>query len=345
MKLKRIFALLITGALVFGLTGCLGNAYEDVAVIDGTKISSGLYLMAQYNAYNEAKYKEGVDPEKNLWSQKVEGKNAVDWVRQRTEEILRRFVYVRRMCREKGITIDETSQQNLDQLNQYWPYLEDMYKQNGIAQTTAYRLMSTDELSRQLFEAMYAEGGELAVPDSELKTEYGEKFAHLQIISVPLNSSVDGEDVRDEVLAAVDGLLEQLRGGKTMEEIAGKDLAKVYEILQRPYDPETGADSIFDSHIAYQPANYDTYSEEFLASLKEQKVGDYGSYVMGATVMLYKVIPTFSDNEEFEATKATVLEQLKKDDYEEYIKGIYNAYNVEWTFGARAYFSPKKIKA
>ena len=345
LKLKKLAAPLIALLLVFSLTGCIGNLYENAGTVDGTEISSGLYLMAQYNAYNEAKNEEGIDSEKDLFKQKIDGVKASKWIESRTDELLRRYVAVRTLSRERDIEMDATGQENLQQMQQYWTYLEPTYAENGIAYTSFERYLTTDELSRQLFQQLYAKDGELAVPDDELKKEYGEKYAHIRAYSVPLNSLEEGVEVADQVLALLEKMPAMLSGGMSMETLLQKEMPAVYKITGRDFDPASAAGSIYSNYIAYEPDNYDTYSETFLAQLKEQKVGDFGYYNMGSTAIVYEKTVTFADDDAFQQERETVLTRLKNEDYEDYLKSIYETYEVEWLPFVSTYFRPTKIKA
>ena len=344
MKIKKLTALLLSAVLVLGLTGCIGNLYENVCTVDGTDISAGLYQMAQYSAYNEALNKRA-DTEKSVWDQKIEDKNATDWVRDRTEVLVRRYVAVQRLARTHGVSVSTEGQESIEQLMSYWYILEENYTKMGVAQQTVYRYMSNEDLGRQLMQKVYAEGGELYVPDDELRQAYSEKYARLSFLTIPTTTS-DGADLKDEVLAELDKILAALDGGKTMADVAGgKEFVDLYKLLERDYDATTGADGIQKSYLAYEQDNNQLYSEEFLASLREEKVGDFGYYLTmdGARVILYERIPTFADDSEFADMRSNIITDLKTDEYEAWLAEIYDAYPVDWALGARWYFGPKSV--
>lgn len=345
MMKKTLAVLALALVLALGLTGCIGNFYESAGTINGTDISGGLYLMAQYNAYTEARTNEQIDAEKDLLKQKIDGVSTSEWIKTRTEELLRRYVAIRALCRERDIELDSTGQQNIQQMQQYWTYLEDTYANNGISYETFTRYLTVDELSRQLFNDLYAEDGELAVPDEELKKQYGEEYAHIRAYSIPLNSLTEGVDVAADVLALAEKLPAKLEGGMTLEEVVTTELGPIYELTGREFTADTAADSIYSNYIQYAPDNYDTYSEEFLAKLKDQKVGDYGIYNMGSTVILYEKVDTFEDDEAYQTERENVLSKLKSDEYQDYLAAIYDTYDVEWLPFVRNYYRPSKIKS
>lgn len=342
MNLKKWAAIVLCLALTFSLTGCIGNLYENVGTINGTEISSGLYQMAQYSAFSEAKQKVE-DPDKDVLKQKIDGKSSSAWIQNRTEELLREYVAVRTLAREKDIVLDATGEENLGQISQYWSYLEESYAKNGISAVSFERYNTTQELRRQVFDATFAEGGALYIPDEELRAQYQENFVHIRAISIPLNALDETLDVQAEVKEKAKEILDNLNSGKTLEQVVEKDLPAVYEILQRDFDPATSADTIFDTYINLHPESFEVYSEEFLSRLAGQKVGDFGTYTLENTVIIYEVVPAFADDEDFAAQRSKVLNELKKDAFNEYLASIYNAYTVNWRLGARTYFRPSRM--
>lgn len=347
MKLKRLAALLLVMVMALGLlTGCIGDIYEYALSIDGTDISSGLYLMAQFTAYSEARNK--VEDSDNVLKERIEEQSATDWIRARAEELCRRYVAVQRLAREKKITLSSEGQQNAESLMQYWEYMEEMYTENGISKSTVQRYNNNGELANDLFKALYAEGGELYTPDEELKAEYAEKYAHIRFFSVPTAKlAAEGEeeatDMTAEVTEITDKLVTELKGGKTLEDVAKSGQPLVYSLLEREFDPETATDGISDSYTDLYPEDFETYSEEFLTELKNQAIGDFGSYNMGATIILYEKVEMFADDEAWETRRDTVIQSLKQEEFEDYLRSIYEGYAVNWVFGAKTHLRPGKI--
>ena len=342
MKLKKVLSLLLAAVLAFSLTGCVGNLYEYAGTIDGEDISSGLYLMAQFTAYGEAENKVE-NPDKKVLSQKVEGQSARSWISNRTEDLLRRYVLVQRLAAEREMTLSEENKSAIEQNMQYWSMLASYYENNGINQDTWGRFMANQYLADQLFMELYGEGGELASPDSELMKEYEETHAKIRSFSIPLNDA-ESNPVKnaEEVKAYVEGLLKDLNGGATLDSIAETKLEAVYTMLGREFDPAaSGVPS--SSFIKYEQDNFDVYSEEFLATLKEQKVGDFGTYVADGYILLYEKVEVFETEDDFIAMRDTVIRALRTETFDEYLKETYSQFPASWRFGARWFLSPSKI--
>lgn len=346
MKLKRIAALFMAVLMAAGFTGCIGNLYENALTVDGTDISSGLYLMAQVAAYGEA-YGKVEDTAKSVLKQKVDGQSAKSWIQNRALELCKRYVAVHRMCREMEITLSSAGQQNVEYSIAYWEYDPDRaayYTDNGISVNTYRRYITNQQLSGQLFTALYGEEGEMAVSAEELKAGYAEKYSHVRYLTVPVTPQAeDGNDYSEQVYAMLDQVVESIASGKlTLEQAAREELAPIYELLGRTFDADTVADGITTAYIPYETDDA-FYPEELRAKLKGQATGDFGASPLGTSAVLYEVIPTFEDDTAFEDMRATVLSDLKSEAFEDYLRAIYDQYEVKWVPGAKWYFRPGKI--
>ncbi len=347
MKVKKLAAALACVMLAALTTGCMGQIYDVAGTIDGREIPAGLYLMMQNDAYSEAKgLRENTD--KDVLSQKIEGQSARSWIKAKTEEKLRRFVLVERMCAEREIVLNDENNQYLEQMASFYESSKDKYEENGIGLDSYMRDMANSMLDGQLFEVLYAKDGERAPDEAELKKQYEEQYAHVRYIMVP-TSSLSSEDVdaTEVARAAAEEMKERMEKGEAMEDAAADGLKQVYEATGREFTEETATNSISTSYIEYDQADNEdaTYSPEFLAALKAQKPGDVGTYEMSSSILVYEKLPTFESDEQFDEVRATVVQNLCRDDYDAYMASLYNAYTVQWVPGATVFLRPDKIVA
>lgn len=344
MKIKaiRLVALLLCAVLAIGLTGCVGNLYPNVATVDGSDISAGLYLMAQYAAYSDARAQSD-NPDK-LMSQKIDDKSATQWIRDKAEENLRRYVLVRQLFREQNLTLSSTAEESVNQTMNLWEYISAAYTDNGISRDTFYRYLLNDEMGNQLFNEMYGEDGLLYVPDDELKAAYADAFAHLRFVNLPVTTAEDETDMTEQVKGYVMEMLAELQKGASLEDVVQQEFGQVYQLLGREFDPETVISEISTSYISYTPDDYETYTAEFLEELKAEKPGAFGMYDMGGSIVLYEKIETFGAGDDFDSMRSSVLSQLKQDEFEDYLREQYSQFKVSWALGARWYYRPSKIK-
>jgi hypothetical protein len=253
---------------------------------------------------------------------------------------------VRYLGREYDVTLSSTAQSSIETSMLYWDYYPDMvayYNDNGISQATYRRYSANQELSKEIFATLYSEGGELAVPDAELKAEYAAKYAHIRYLTVPITPlAEDGNDYSETVYAMLDEVVDAIKTGKLTLELAAAELADIYALLGREFDAETVADSITTTYIPYETDDA-TYPEALREALKGMQPGEYAASPLGASAALYEVIPTFEDDAAFEDMRATVMSDLKSGAFEDYLKSIYDSYEVKWMPGAKWYFRPGKI--
>ncbi len=349
-RLKLLPAALLAVAACIVFTGC-GQQYATAGTINGEEIPAGLYLSMQYSNYTTAKSKVE-DSEKDVFRQKIDGESAKKWIQQQTEEKLAEYVCVEQMCFERGITLSEENQSTMQQMMSNLQGAEGLYEVNGIGTTSLMKVGVNQLLKEQLFLELYGPEGDKAVSDEALKTGYEEKNANISYIMVPrlqVTEEEEGAEAADDRLAETEAvaqkMLDGLKSGKTMEEVTEAYLPEAYEIAEREYTDTTPASAMGTSYMAYEPATTaeDESDTEYLVQLKEDKVGDFGVFTMGANVIVYEKIPTFADDTEFDEMRDTVLRELYFSDYEDYLRSIYEQYPIEWTTGARWYMRPGKI--
>ena len=96
---KKLLALICALALVFSLVGCTISAPDTVGSIGDFEITSGMYLLAQYGAYQQAAQLAGTDQDttdvkaflkETITTDSDSGETAVvsDYVAQKTQETL-----------------------------------------------------------------------------------------------------------------------------------------------------------------------------------------------------------------------------------------------------------------
>lgn len=152
----------------------------------------------------------------------------------------------------------------------------------------------------------------------------------------------EGENTEDELdeldEAVTDEIEEEL---ETEEEQTGEEETEPEETEEEPKDP---ADEIIDYYISYEVTEDGMFSEEFINEVKAQKVGDAGSYDMSGAYMIYRIQETFTTDEQYEQVRDSVVQELKSDEYDDFIAEVAASYTVSWVPLAAWYLSPKKIK-
>ena len=242
---KKLLALICALALVFSLVGCTISAPDTVGSIGDFEITSGMYLLAQYGAYQQAAQLAGTDQDttdvkaflkETITTDSDSGETAVD----------ARFKALGgELTDEQIATADRYAQQMMDQYG-------DTYTANGIGLETvkAYERLQVEHTA--LLDMVYGPDGETPVEDDELTSHLDDSMYEICYISIPLyNTSTYAfadDDQKAEMLKLAQAAADSVNaaGGETvsdqvsaLHEAAQNALPDIYAVL----DGETSDDS------------------------------------------------------------------------------------------------------
>ena len=195
---KRILALLCALALTVGLAGCVLSTPDTVGTIGDVEISSGLYLLAQFDAYQKAadlasseqdasKVKSFLKETITVDADTEETATVSDYVAQQTLKNLETYAAIETRFDALGgqLTAEQEAQADsyAEQLmNQYG----DTYKANGIGLETVKRFERILLKSNALLDLVYGENGETPVSDADLTDYIENDLYYLSYVAVPL---------------------------------------------------------------------------------------------------------------------------------------------------------------
>ena len=195
---KRILALLCALALTVGLAGCVLSTPDTVGTIGDVEISSGLYLLAQFDAYQKAadlasseqdasKVKSFLKETITVDADTEETATVSDYVAQQTLKNLETYAAIETRFDALGgqLTAEQEAQADsyAEQLmNQYG----DTYKANGIGLETVKRFERILLRSTVLLDLVYGENGETPVSDADLTDYIENDLYYLSYVAVPL---------------------------------------------------------------------------------------------------------------------------------------------------------------
>ena len=194
---KKLIALLAAVAMVFSLAAC-GSTPDSVGTIGTVNITSGLYLLAQYDAYQKAAdlatSEQDATDVKAFLKQTItvdadSGETATvsDYVSQKTMENLETYAAIETRFEELGgqLTAEEEAQ-----ADSYASQLMDQYgdtcKANGIGLNTVQRFERILIKSSDLLELVYGVDGETPVSDADLTSHLENNMYELAYYTIPL---------------------------------------------------------------------------------------------------------------------------------------------------------------
>jgi len=195
---KKLIALVCALAVAVGLVGCSLSTPDSVGTIGDVDITSGLYLLAQYNAYQTAAdfasdeqdaTKVSSFLKETITIDDATGETAVvsDYVAQKTQENLDAYAAIETRFDELGgvLTSDEESQAD-SYASQLMEQYGDTYKANGIGLDTIKRFERILIKSNDLLEMCYGTDGETPVSDAELTSHLENEMVYIRYAVVPL---------------------------------------------------------------------------------------------------------------------------------------------------------------
>lgn len=195
---KKLLALVCALALTVSLVGCALSTPDTVGKIGDFEVTSGLYLLAQYDAYQQAAQLADSEQDTSkvnsflkatITTDADTGETAVvqDYVADKTLETLRTFAAIDARFAELGgeLTAEQTqvadnyAQQLMDQYGS-------TYTANGIGLETLKAFERIQLKHTLLLTLVYGPDGESPVDDSDLTEHLDSQMYELAYVNIPL---------------------------------------------------------------------------------------------------------------------------------------------------------------
>lgn len=367
---KAVAAALAAGMIMTAAAGCADTSwsYKD----DKNTLAIGTYIYYMTGAYSYAQQTAQADVEvttdaegvtqpteavdvmsakiKDQDDKEVTGK---DYMLKTAEQSSKTLLYTLKKFDELGLKLTDTQQTQIDSLaSQGWTYSGSSYEKLGVSESSyklAYAEFSTKY--EAVFKALYSKGGEKEVSDEELKKYYTTEYVDYSYIPINLYKTVEAtddtsstttealsEDEIKKIQSTFDGYANQLnKGEKTFDEIDKAFME--YQSL----DASTAVSNqeILDNSSA--PADIVTAIKEL--KNKNAKVITVGE---GNTAVMYLVyrgdITSKTSNLDDENTRYSVLTNMKKDEYNDYMDEQANKLDVQVNEAALNQFTPEEVE-
>ena len=195
---KKLLALVCALVMIFSLASCGLSTPDTVGKVGDFEVSSGLYLLAQFSAYQQAAQLAGKDQDttdvkaflkETITTDADSGETSVvqDYVADKTLETLRTFAAIDARFAELGgeLTAEQTqvadnyAQQLMDQYGS-------TYTANGIGLETLKAFERIQLKHTLLLTLVYGPDGESPVDDSDLTEHLDSQMYELAYVNIPL---------------------------------------------------------------------------------------------------------------------------------------------------------------
>ena len=261
---KKLLALVCALVMIFSLASCGLSTPDTVGKIGDFEVTSGLYLLAQYDAYQQAAQLADSEQDTSkvnsflkatITTDADTGETAVvkDYVAQKTLETLQTLAAVDARFTELGGELTEEQKSAADSYaQQLMDNYGDAYTANGIGLETLKLFQQLQYKQTLLLDLVYGKDGETPVEDGELTEHLDSTMYEIGFITVPLyNTSTfafANDDQKAEMLKLAQAAADSVNaaGGETvsdqvsaLHEAAQNALPDIYAVL----DGETSDDS------------------------------------------------------------------------------------------------------
>ncbi len=337
----KLLALLCAAALAFGLAGCVFSTPDTVGSIGNVEISSGLYLLAQYNAYQSAAKLASSDQDstnvksflkETITTDADSGETAAvsDYVTQKTQENLELYAAVETRFDELGGQLTEAEEAQADSYaSQLMDQYGDTYKANGIGLETLQRFERILLKSTDLLDLVYGTNGETPVSDADLTSHLENQMYKLAYYSIPLyNSSTYAfadDDQKDTMLrlaqAAVDSYnasapADAVRQFTVFNEVSSAALSGIYAVLDSTV-PTDGTASLQTELLSSSTLDSAFSTEGSADTIRSLSFGQAAAVQYSSLSMMLAVRLDPLDGAALDDVRAQVLADLKSDELQD----------------------------
>ena len=319
---QKLLALASALALCFSLAGCHTSTPDTVGSIGGEEISSGLYLLAQFDAYQQAAQYAGEDQDpanvKAFLKAEItpDGGEAVavsDYVAEATQEELRRYAAVEARFAELGAELDPayTAQADsyTDQLVENYGAL---YAANGIGEETIRHYEYNLAKQTALIDLVYGQDGETPLTDEELTDHLENEMLYLRYVTVPLYNTSTFAFADEDQTAEMRRLAQEAAAASTpdtFDQVVADALPGIYAVLDAELTAEDAAAQLSSSFLSRSQMD-GTFSEEAAATLGGLGIGEAAAVDYGATSLLIAMRLDPLETMTLDTLRATILSDM-----------------------------------
>ena len=246
----KLFSLGLAASMLLALAGCNLSTPASVGSIGGVEIPAGIYLLAQYNAYNTASgladlaTGETASDVKAVLKAECTGTigdeevtaTGEEYVRQLTMRALEYYAAVEKQFAELGATLeDAATAEAADSAASLWASNGDLYAANGIGQASLEAYLLNAQKAEAIEQLLYGPDGQQPVTDDEYAAYINDSCYYIESIELPLVDYTTYAMADDEQRAEIEALagacaeeLNQTATGETAGSTAVYEAAQTY---------------------------------------------------------------------------------------------------------------------
>lgn len=280
----KLFALATAAAMLLSLAGCNLSTPSSVGSIGGVEIPAGIYLLAQYNAYNTASgladlaTGETASDVKAVLKAQCTGTigdeevtaTGAEYVEKLTLRALEYYAAVETKFADLGATLEDAATAEVaDTVESMWASSGDLYEANGIGKSSLETYLLSAQKASTILNLLYGPQGTEPVTDKEYTAYLNDSCYYIESVQMPLVDYATYTMADDDQKAAIQQLAEQCRDGLN-QQAASETLSStaLYEAATTyvPQAMEAMGATMEDASQAIYYAGSQLYTPDDLAS-------------------------------------------------------------------------------
>lgn len=342
----RFLSLGLAVAMLLGVTGCTVSTPSSVGSIGGVEIPAGIYLLAQYNAYQtvsglaDLATGETADDVKAVLKAQCTGTigdeevttDGADYLERLTLRNLQYYAAVEAKFDELGATLDDAATaEAADTAASEWESDGNVYTANGISQATLEQYELNSAKADACLELIYGENGQTPVTDEEYIDFLYNDCRYVDVVQLPLFDSASyafaDEDQNAQIQALAQECADTLNGwasaesGRTerftsMYEAADQYVAQAMEVLGAT--PESGMGAYYVGSQLLTPETLKSYGTTLTDALDAAGKGVWTTVDLGMSIgVMCDVDPLEADTLQNYKDTYDLLSLLKGDELQD----------------------------
>lgn len=280
----KLFGLGMAAAMLLSLAGCNLTTPSSVGTIGGVDIPAGVYLLAQYNAYNTASglaelaTGETANDVKAVLKAQCTGTigdgevtaTGEEYIEKLTMRSIEYYAAVEKKFDELGATLEDAATSEVaDSVESMWESNGDLYEANGIGKSSLEKFLLNAQKASTIMNVIYGPEGSNPVTEEEYSAYINDSCYYIETLQIPLVDYATYTMADDTQKEQIKALAEQCRD-KLNQNAAGDTMSgnELYEAASTyvPQAMEVIGATMEDASQAMYYVGAQLYTPDDLAS-------------------------------------------------------------------------------
>lgn len=352
--LRKLAAFSAACVMTLSLTAC-GENTATIGKIGGEDIPAGIYLYYATSVYRQTALQK-TEEQATVWDITVDGKTAEQHIEDEAVMRVKKLVAVEKKFDELGLSFTEKEKDYYKaSAENAYKQSEDAFSESGIGLDSFTRIVENDAKYAAVFAAYYDESGIEPVRASEINKYMKDNYARIELLEVSLKDAEGNLLKGAEKEKAINRAKSYVK--RADSEDFGVLVYEEYNVLLKSMAEANGTEF---TKVDYKPGDADEYAFEQIIDMNEM-VSNFPSTVKdeilahkadGKAFLIessdcYYVVKRHNILERegiVDTYKATVLQELKGEEFMELETKWAEELDFEWNAEAKERYAPKKLK-